>query len=305
MKVIRIHSYGNSDQIKIEDVPRPSVQDDEVLVKIRDAGVNPVDWKIREGYLKEYIPAKFPLTLGQDFSGEVVETGKNVREFKKGDEVFGFARGAYAEYALTKPGKIARKPKSIDFVAAASIPTAGLTAWQIIEDVAQVMKDQRALVHGGAGGVGSFAVQLARLKTAHVIATASSKDKEYLKSLGVERTIDYKTENFEKLLKDVDVVVDLVGGETLERSYDVLTPGGILITTIGSIDEDLAKRKGIRSVEFFMKQEATGLAQLAALIEHGSVKPRISEVLPLDSAKQAQDLNQSGKSHGKLVLKVA
>lgn len=305
MKVIRIHNYGSSDQLKIEDAPRPEVTNNEVLVKVHDAGVNPADWKIREGYLKDYIPTKFPYTLGQDFSGEIIEVGPQAQGFKVGDEVFGFAHGSYAEYAVARADKIAHKPKSIDFETAAAIPTAGLTAWQIVTETTQLQKNQRVLIQGAAGGVGSIAVQIARWKGAYIAATASSNDIEYLKNLGVEQVIDYKTERFEDKIKNLDAVIDLVGRDTLTRSYQILKAGGVLVTTVGSIDEPTAKEKNIAAVEFIMRQDGASLTELARLIDQGTIKVRISQVLQLTEAKKAQDLNQTGKSHGKIVLKVA
>ena len=305
MKAVRIHSYGNADQLKVEEAPRPEIAKDEVLVKVYDAGINPMDWKIRAGYLKSVVPKNFPLTIGQDIAGVVAEVGAEVKQFKPGDEAFGFASGAYAEYAAAKASDLAHKPRSVDFASAAAIPTAGLTAWQIVIDAIQVSAGQSVLIHGAAGGVGSFAVQLAKWRGARVFATASPNDANYLKGLGVEQVIDYKAERFEDKVKDVDAVIDLVGGETLQRSYQVIKPGGWLVTTVAPVDENEARKRGIRTLHFFVKPNGSELAQIAQLVDQGILKPRVDKVLPLAEAKRAHELNESGRSHGKIVLQVA
>jgi NADPH:quinone reductase-like Zn-dependent oxidoreductase len=307
MKSIRIHSYGDSGEMKVEEAARPQIGDGEgdVLVKVLAAGVNPIDWKIREGYMKEFMPKSFPLTLGQDLAGEVAEVGKNAGQFETGDAVFGFGSGSYAEYAAARTNEIALKPKSVDFATAASIPTAGLTAWQALIDVAHVSLGQTVLIHGAAGGVGSFAVQIARWRGARVVATASSNDAAYLKSLGVEQVIDYQTERFEARAGNPDIVLDLIGGETLNRSYRVVKKGGIIVTTVGQPDETMAREEGARVVRIMMKRDGSELAQIAQLVDQGILKPRVDRVLPMTDAKRAHDLNQSGQTHGKIVLRVA
>jgi len=305
MKAIRIHGYGSSDVLQFEDVSRPQADPDEVLVKTYDAGLNPVDWKIREGFLKDSSPRTFPFTAGQDFAGEVVETGERVAQFTGGDAVFGFAKGAYAEYAAARADEIALKPKSIDFVTAAAIPTAGLTAWQAIVDAARISQGQSVLIHGAAGGVGSFAVQIAKWKGARLIATASRTDIPYLKELGADEVIDYKAERFEAKTRDLDAVIDLVGGETLARSYGLLKKGGVVVTTLGYIDESKLQQNGLKGVALFMKRDGMELAELGKLVEQGIVTPRIDQVLPISEAKKAQEMSQSGKAHGKIVLRVA
>jgi NADPH:quinone reductase-like Zn-dependent oxidoreductase len=305
MKAYRIHSYGHSDQLKLEEVPRPDVRPGQVLVRIGAAGVNPVDWKIREGYMKEVLPLRLPLTMGQDFSGEVIAAGPDVQEFHVGDGVFGFATGSYAEFAAIPTQSVAHMPKSVDFVAAAAIPTPGLTAYQIILDVVRAAQGQRILIHGAGGSVGSFAVQLAVWKKARVLATASSDDASYLQSLGVEQVIDYRSERFEEKVRDVDAVVDLVGEEMLARSYGVVQPGGMIVTAVGILDDEELRRRKLRGVRFVMKRDAAQLEALARLVDEGVVKVRVAEVLPFSEAPRAQDLNQSGKAHGKVVLRVA
>lgn len=305
MKAIRIHQYGDAGTLKLEEVPRLSIKDDQILVRIRDAGVNPIDWKIRQGYMKQVMPATFPMTIGQDFAGEVFETGKAVTQFAAGERVFGFAQGTYAEYAAAPVSTVAAVPNSIDFATAAALPTAGSTALQIIRDVVGAKPGMTILIQGAAGGVGSYASQIARNLGARVIGTAAEADIEYLKSLGVEEVIDYKREDFEDKVTGVDAVIDLVGGETLSRSYAVVKRGGVLATTVQPIDESAAKRAGIRAVQVIMKRNATDLEELARLVEKGALKPRLGQMMNLSEAREAQELSETGKTHGKLILKVA
>ena len=234
MKAIQIHSYGNSSELKLEEVPSPSIRSNEALVRVHAAGVNPFDWKVREGWFKDWIPATFPLTLGVDYAGDIVQVGKDIRDFKVGDRVFGFASGTYSEFAAVPEKDLVRIPKSVDYETAVSLPTPGVTAYQLVLNAVHATKGTRILIHGAAGSVGSLAVQLARMQGAQVFATASGRDAEYLKGLGVEQVIDYRTERFDQKLKDLDAVIDLIGGETLARSYAVVKPGGIVVTTTGA-----------------------------------------------------------------------
>jgi NADPH:quinone reductase-like Zn-dependent oxidoreductase len=305
MKAIRIHSYGHSDQMKLEDAPRPAIKSTQALVRIRAAGVNPVDWKIREGYLKDALRASFPLTLGQDFAGDIVEAGNGIHDFKVGDKVFGFAPGSYAEFATLGAKDLVHMPTTVDYAGAAALPTAGLTAYQIIMDVIKASKDQKILIHGAAGGVGSIAVQLARTKEARIFATASGSDAEYLKSLGVERVIDYRSERFEQVFKDLDAVVDLIGGETLARSYQVLRKGGDLVSSVAVPDEGELRTRGLKGKRFLMKKDPTQLARLGTMVDQGILVVKVGQVLPLSDAPRAHELGEAGKSRGKIVLQVA
>lgn len=304
MKAVRIYDYGHSDQLSSDDIPSPKIKDNEVLVKIHDAGVNPVDWKIREGYMKDMRPVQFPLTIGQDFAGEVIEVGSKILRFKSGDRVFGFAQGAYAEFAAIPEEKIAMMPNSADFIVGASLPTPGLTAYQIVMDVIQPKRGDRILVHGAAGAVGSFVVQIATHLGAEVIANASFKDKEYLTRIGVKQIIDYRTQRFEQLVSDLDAVVDLVGGITAERSYQIVKKGGILVSTVGAVDQAKGENFGIRAQSIIMKPEASGLEKLAKLVDEGVIKPRVDRILPLEQVREAQDLVQAGQTNGKIILEV-
>src|SRR5579862_8999932 len=305
MKAIRIHQYGDAGTLKLEEIPRLSIAADQILIRVRDAGVNPIDWKIRQGYLKQVMPASFPMTIGQDFAGEVVESGKDVTAFASGDRVFGFAQGTYAEYAAATASTIASIPDSVDFATAAALPTAGSTALQIVRDVVAAKSGMTILIHGAAGGVGSYASQIAKNLGARVIGTAANTDVEYLKSVGVDEIVDYQRERFEDKATGVDAVVDLVGGDTLARSYGLIKRGGVLATTVQPIDETAAQRAGIRAVQVLMRRNARDLVELATLVIKGAVKPRVSETMNLNEAKQAQELSESGKTRGKVILKVA
>lgn len=305
MKAIRIHEYGDAGTLKLEEVPQLSITDDQLLVRIRDAGVNPIDWKIRQGYMKQVRPAQFPLTIGQDFAGEVVQSGKNITQFKPGDRVFGFAQGTYAEYAAAPAATVATIPISMDFATAAALPTAGSTALQIIRDVVAARPGMSILIHGAAGGVGSYTSQIAKNLGARVIGTATGADIEYLRSVGIDEVIDYKHERFEDKAEGMDAVVDLVGGETLSRSYAVVKKGGVLATTVQPIDESAAKRAGVRAIQVFMKRNAADLVELAGLVEEGKLKPRLSKTMNLSQAKEAQELSETGRTQGKVILKVA
>lgn len=305
MKAIRIHSYGNSGELKLEEVPSPSIQPNEALVRIRAAGVNPFDWKFREGYFKDVFPATLPLTLGVDFAGDIAQVGKDVRDFTVGDKVFGQATGTYSEFTVVPEKNLVRMPRSVDYDTAASLPTPATTAYQLVMDAVHATKGLRVLVHGAAGSVGSFAVQFARLQGARVFATASGRDAEYLTGLGVEQVIDYRAERFDEKLKDLDAVIDLIGGETLARSYAVVKPGGIVVSAAGMTDPAEADRRMIRTQNFVNQRDPSHLAHVARLVDQGILKPRIGRVLPLAEARQAHDLSQKGSAAGKIVLRVA
>ena len=223
---------------------------------------------------------------------------------QEGDAVFGEVFGSFAEYALVPLKDLVKKPASLDFKIAAALPMPALTAWQAIIDTAGAKPGMRFLIHGASGGVGSFAAQFARWKGAEVAATASEPSFDYLRSIGVDPVIDYKRDRFEEKLRDVDVVLDPLGGETQARSWRVLKRTGTLITLIGEIDEDAARRAGVRAIDFGMEYDVEDLEEIAGLVEGGIIKPHISKVLPLDQARQAMDLNQQGNSHGKIVLEV-
>src|SRR6476659_9355549 len=249
MKAIRIHSYGGLEVLKYEDAPRPQPQAGEVLVRVHAAGVNPIDWKVRQGHMKDFWPHKFPLILGWDVSGTVEEVGPRVSRFKIGDEVYSIPdptrNGAYADYVVVRESELALKPNSLHHIRAAAVPLAALTAWQSLFDTAQLQPGQRVLIHAGSGGVGHVAVQLAKWKGAYVFATASTKNQELLRELGVDEPIDYTKQKFEDVARDVDLVLDLIGGETQERSWSVLKKGGVLLSVVEPPSADKAKALGV------------------------------------------------------------
>jgi NADPH:quinone reductase-like Zn-dependent oxidoreductase len=248
---------------------------------------------------------RVPLTLGQDFAGVIEKIGPGSKtSLREGDEVFGEVFGSFAEYALVPVKDLVKKPRSVDFKIAAALPMPALTAWQAIVDTAGAKAGMRFLIHGASGGVGSFAAQFARWRGAQVAATASESSLGYLRSFGVDPVVDYKRERFEEKVSGVDVVLDPLGGDTQARSWRVLKPGGMLINLIGEIDEEAASRAGVRAIDFGMEYDVEDLEEIAALVQSGVIQPHISKVLPLDQARQAMDLNQQGKSHGKIVLEV-
>ena len=282
----------------------PDIGPGHVLAKVRYAGVNPVDWKIREGYMKQVFPASFPLTLGHDFAGEIVNAGGDSGGFRTGERVFGFGEGAYADFTAAAITDIAAIPEKIDFEVAAALPTAGLTALQAIRDYMQPKPGIRILIHGAAGAVGSFATQVAKAWGAQVIGTASGEDVVYLRSLGHVQVVDYKQERFEAV-GQVDAVLDLIGGETATRSYAVVKKGGVMVSTVGAANAELAARAGIRGVNVAMKRSAADLSELAGLVERGDVRPRMGEIFRLDQMREAQDTSQQGRAKGKILLKVS
>ena len=232
MKAMRFHEYGGSEKLVLETIPRPVPKANEVLIKVHFAGVNPIDWKFRAGFLKDYMPLQLPFVPGIDVSGTIEELGSEVKTLKKGQAVFGVAKGAYAEYAIASAGDVTAKPDRLSFELAATLPVGALTAWQAVED-AGIKAGQTVVVQGAAGGVGLFAVQFARAKGARVTGIASAANKDFVKSLGAEKSVDYAKGPLETEIKNADVVIDTVGGETLEKSYDLLKKGGALVTVSG------------------------------------------------------------------------
>ena len=306
MKTIRIHQYGGPEVLVQVETQRPTPAHDEVLIKVRAASVNPIDWKLRAGHMKEVFPLIFPATLGWDISGTIEEAGGEVTQFKRGDEVYALVTGGgYAEYAVAKATVVAKKPRTLDHVHAAAVPVAGLTAWQALFEVAQLRAGQKVLIHAAAGGVGNFAVQLAKAKGAYVIGTASSKNHPFLRDLGVDQAIDYQKTRFEDAVNEVDVVLDTVGGETQERSLKVLKKGGILVSLVQPPSQESATKYGVRALFYGGHASASDLAEIAKLIDGGKVKIVVETVLPLAEARRAHELSETGHARGKIVLKVA
>jgi NADPH:quinone reductase-like Zn-dependent oxidoreductase len=308
MKAIRIHNYGGPEVLKYEDAPRPEPGEGEVLIRVYAASVNPIDWKVREGHTKDFWPHKFPLILGWDLSGVVEELGRGVSRFKIGDEVYSVPdptrNGAYADYIVVRESELALKPNSLHHIRAAAVPLAALTAWQSLFDTAQLQPGQRVLIHAGSGGVGHFAVQLAKWKGAYVFATASTKNQDLLPEVGVDKAIDYTQQRFEDVARKIDIVLDPIGGDTQERSWQVLKKGGILLSLVEPPSADKAKALGIQAAFVASHPNGAELAKIAKLINSGDLKPIVNRILPLSEARRAHELSQTGHTHGKIVLRV-
>lgn len=308
MKAVRIHQYGNSDVLAFEEAPMPSISSNEVLVRVVAASVNPVDWKIRQGYLKEMISYSMPLTLGWDVSGVVTAVGSDVTRFAVGDAVYSRPdikrNGTYAEYVAILESEVALKPKTISHNEAASLPLAGITAWEALITTAQLSTGQKVLIHAGSGGVGSLAIQLAKSRGAYVIATTSGKNAALVKSLGADEVIDYQTQNFSEILSNIDVVFDTLGGDIQEASWSVLKQGGILVSIVNPPSEEKAKAQGVRSAFVFIEPNAPILEQLAKLVEQGDLRPIIGAEFALQDIVKAHALSESGRTVGKIVLTV-
>jgi NADPH:quinone reductase-like Zn-dependent oxidoreductase len=306
MKAVIINEYGDESVVNYTDIERPTPEADEILVKVHAAGVNPVDWKIRNG-LGGLYGLELPIILGCEIAGTIEEVGGNVDNFKRGEEVYGYnrsRRGGYAEYAIAEKNEIAPKPKSLDFENAAAVALGALTSWQAIFDLANLTAGQRILITGASGGVGSMAVQLAKAKGAYVIGTASGKNEEFVRSLGVDEFIDYTTTKFEEQVKDADVVFDTVGGDTLERTFQTLKKGGYLVSAVVQPSEEKAAEYGVKAERVKSMPNAKQLAEINRLIEEGKLKTHVSTVLPLSGAKEALNLSESGRTRGKIVLRV-
>jgi NADPH:quinone reductase-like Zn-dependent oxidoreductase len=302
VNAIRFHDYGDSNHLVLEKIPRPEPKANEVLIEVYFAGVNPIDWKIRAGYLKDFMPVPLPSTPGIDFSGVIAEVGPSVKNLKKGQAVFGIARGSYAEYAIAAAEDVVPKPEGLSFELAATVPVGALTAWKALED-GGVKGGQTVAILGAAGGVGMFAVQFARIKGAKVIGTASADNLAYVMGLGAEKSIDYKKVSLESEVKDVDVVIDTVGGEVLENAYSLIKKGGTLVTVAGQASEAKASERGIKALGSG-RGPTSLLANIAELLAKKSVRTEVGQVFPLGEAKAAQDLSQTRHGRGRILLKV-
>jgi NADPH:quinone reductase-like Zn-dependent oxidoreductase len=332
MKAFIIDRYGKEDGVRIGEMPDPELRDDDVLVQIHAASVNPLDLKIRDGKLKFILPYRLPFVLGNDLAGVVVRVGSRVRRFKRGDEVY--ARpdqdriGAFAELISIREDAVASKPKDLTMEEAASIPLVGLTAWQALIERANLKAGQKVLVHAGSGGVGTFAIQLAKHVGALVATTTSTANLDWVKRLGADIVIDYRKDDFETLLHDYDVVLDTLGGETLEKSLRVLKPGGKLISLSGPPDPDFAKdigsawilrlimrllshrirkkakRRHVSYSFLFMRASGDQLRAIGSLIDSGIIRPVVDRVFPFASTKEALAYVETGRANGKVIVKV-
>lgn len=307
MKAVVAHEYGGSDKLKLEEIPIPEPKQNEVLVKVTASGVNPADPLILGGKYAEEFGTHLPLILGYDMAGVVTRTGAKVTKLKAGDPVYAYLLfgGGWAEYCLTNEGEAAIKPKSITFADAAAVPLAALTAWQALVDVGKLSAGQTVLIHGGSGGVGSFAIQIAKHLGARVIATASTRNQDLLKQLGADVAIDYTKTKFEDVAKDVDLVIDPVGKDTTARSYGVIKKGGMIVTLISRADPAELEKHGIRGASLASHPDANELAQITKLIDEKKIKPIVTQVLPLDEAAQATEQAETHHTRGKVVLKIA
>jgi NADPH:quinone reductase-like Zn-dependent oxidoreductase len=305
MKAIRYHAYGGPEQLRYEDAPVPTLKAGEVLVRVRATSVNPWDYKLASGAFRNMIPMDFPYTPGGEFAGEVQAVSKEVDHVKPGDAVYGNCpQGSYAQLVAAPASSVAHKPSSLTDLQAASVPLAAQTAWQGLFDHGHLEAGQTALIHAAAGGVGTFAVQLAHWKGAKVIATASAANADYLKSLGADQVIDYKSTPFDTVVKDVDVVLDLLGGETQTRSFAVLKQGGRLVATAQPPDQQLAARQKVSALMMQMKPTAERLKQLAELLDAGKIRTEVTKTFPLSQTKEAWEYSMSGHTRGKIALEV-
>ncbi|MGA9139248.1 MAG: NADP-dependent oxidoreductase [Methanocella sp.] len=308
MKAVRIHDFGGPDVLKCEDVPKPQAGAGQALVQIKAAGVNPIDWKVRVGYMKELFQNMLPLILGVDMAGVVEAVGDGVTDFKPGDAVYGFlgvGRGTYAQYVDADASALSPKPASTDFLHAAALPLVSLVGWQTLFDVAGLAPGQTVLIHGASGGVGHMAVQLAKWKGAKVIGTASAGNADFVKSIGADQVIDYHTTRFEDVVHDADVVLDTQAGDTQRRSYQVLKKGGVLVSTLGIEDPGLASKYGVRATGFMAQPNGRELREIARLVDEGKVRPEINKVMPLKDVAKAHELSETGHVRGKIVLKAS
>jgi len=294
--------------IEIGEVDRPAPKDDSVIVAVHAASINPIDDILRSGMIKDMTPLTFPHCMGYDLSGEVVEVGKDVTRCKVGDPVFARPNqddaGAIAEFARVKDSELAFKPQTLSHAEAASVPLAGLTAWQALITRGTLKVGQKVLIHGGSGGVGTFAIQIARNAGAHVATTCSGRNADLVKRLGAEVVIDYHTQAFDELLSDYDLVFDMIGGETLRRSFKVLKKGGMMVSIKDQDTDNLAAEFGVRFEWFLMEPDGAMLGALGSVIDSGAVKPVIGKTFPMEQSAAAYEELANGDSVGKIVVMV-
>ena len=313
MKSAQIKTYGDSEVVEINPTA-PSLNDPSegmVLVRVKAAGVNPSDWKLREGFFKQMVPLQFPATLGMDFSGVVEKVGEGVAsDLKQGEEVYGQTgvmaggSGAFAEMALAKADKISHKPKTLSHEQAAGLPTVGVSAWQALIETMELGKGQKILIHGGAGGIGSISIQLANHLGAHVATTVNTDDTEFVKDLGASELVDYKTQKFEDVLPhDYDAVFDTVGGETYTRSFKILKRDkGVLVSMLEQPVQELMDQFGVKAAFLFSQANRERLTKLAEWVDQNNIRVNIERTFPLDEARAALDYQRDVHPRGKIVL---
>ncbi|MGE7859967.1 NADP-dependent oxidoreductase [Bacillus mobilis] len=331
MKAMIIDKYGKV-PMRMAEVPTPEINEYEVLAEIHAASINPIDFKIRDGKVKMLLKYEMPLILGNDFSGVIVKVGSKVNHFKVGDEIYARPRknkiGTFAEYIAIHEDDVALKPKNLSFEEAASIPLVGLTSYQALHDIMHLQKGQKILIHAGSGGVGTFAIQLAKIMGATVTTTASEAGSDLVKSLGADEIINYKTEKFEEMLKDYDAVFDTIGGTTLEKSFNIIKNGGNIVSVSGMPNARFGKEFGsgffktllfslasrkLTALEnkhnaqysfLFMKPSGDQLRTIANYIEAGEIKPIIDRVFPFEDAQKAMEYSEAGRAKGKIIVKI-
>jgi NADPH:quinone reductase-like Zn-dependent oxidoreductase len=301
MNAIQVQALGGPEVLQMVELPEPQPHPGEVRIRVIAAGVNPADWKLREhgGIPLPFIP-------GADVAGVIDRVGVDAAGYQPGDAVFArIAQGGYAEYAVTAASHVAPKPATLDFIGAAAVPTAALAAWQALFDTADLVGGQQLFINGAAGGVGSFAVQFARWKGAEVYGTASAEHADFVLGLGAQGVVDYHTKRIEDAAQDMDVVLDTVGGESMTHLWPLLKPGGILVTLVSPIPEDLPTTHGVRAVRIITRPDGSELAAIGKLIDEGHVHPAVTTVLPLTEARKAQEMSEGHHVSGKIVLRVA
>jgi NADPH:quinone reductase-like Zn-dependent oxidoreductase len=307
MRAVVIHTYGGPEVMKLENVVRPEPAEDEVLIRVVAASINPVDVAIRKGYLAELV-GNFPLILGMDAAGTVEKVGNKMTKYKVGDPVFAFftlkGEGGYAEFVTAKEDEVAPKPSTVSFAQAAGVGAAGATAWEALVDRANLHAGQTVLIHGGSGGVGHLAIQIAKARGAKIFATASTANQEFLRQMGADVPIDYTRTRFEDVAKDVDVVLDTVGGDTLERSYGVVKKGGIIVSIVDEPKPATLEARGIRGVTLRCTPKAGVGEELSKLMEAKKLTPVISQTFPMTHVVQAQDQIATGHTRGKIALEI-
>ncbi len=311
MKAVQIRQYGGKDVLEFnQNAPKPIVGDGQVLVEMQAASINPVDWKIRSGYLKEMAPLTMPATLGGDVCGIVAAVGTSVSTLKVGDRVYGYASllsggsGSFAEFVAAKLSTVALAPKKSSVIETAALPLVGASALQAIEQHMKLQPGQKILIHGGAGGIGSVAIQAAKSIGAYVATTARADDRAYVHELGADEVIDYQQEAFEEKLKNLDAVFDTIGGETTEKSFKVLRKGGMLVSMLGQPHPEMAQKMGVVAIGQSTHVTTEALKRLAQLVDRGAVKIRVAKVNPLEKAKEAFQLVEEGHPQGKVVFEI-
>ncbi len=306
MKAAILTEYGNAPEVA--DIGRPELPDDSVMIEVHAAAINPVDWVIMDGYMKDMLPYELPWTIGYDVSGVVTEIGPSVDGFSVGDEVFaraaGMQAGTMAEYCAVKSHDLAIKPANVSHAEAASVPLAGLTAWQALFDKGGLQAGQRVLIHAGSGGVGALAIQFAKHAGAWVATTASAQNRALVEGLGADQFVDYASETFQEVVDPCDLVFDMLGGDTLEHSFDVVKTGGTVVSIKGEAPEGLAEERGVTFHQFFMEPDGKQLTEIAALITEGAVRPVVDSTFTLDDVAAAYEHARSGKANGKVAIAV-